>query len=173
MSDWATGAFLAACMLLAWSGCTKLRRPDATQHAAHALGMPSTRTTVRALGSIELGVAVAGVLVGGIAALAVAAVFTGLAIVSHRLLRRAPSTPCGCLGSPEAPVSRAHVAINVGAVVVAIVAAPGVSPLAALSTQPLAGVPFVVLAACTARLAALTMDQLPALAREAARGARG
>jgi hypothetical protein len=167
---WFAGPFLAACALLAWSGANKLLRPDATRIAARAIGLPSTRRAARALGAVELTAAIAGASFGGWAAILVALVYAGLVVVSLRLLARAPDTPCGCLGASNAPASRAHVAVNIGAACIAVLAAFGGSPLSVLGSQPLAGVPFVVLVLCAARLAALTIDALPTLARASRHG---
>src|SRR5262249_54090873 len=150
---WMTGPFVAACVLLAWSGALKLARPDATRAAARAIGLPASAFAVRAFATAEILTAVVGVLFGGVAALVVAAQFVVLAAVASRLYRRAPSTPCGCLGGrSETPASRAHVAIDAIAAFVALIAAFGTTPLDTLSTQPLAGMPFVVLVCCAARL---------------------
>ena len=160
-----SGPFLAACALLGWSGAAKLVRPRSTSTAAHAIGLPSSTAAVRAFGAVELGAACAGAAVGHAAALLVACAYAGLAVLAVRLLRRAPATPCGCLGASDAPVSPAHVALNFAAVVLAVAAAFGDAPLAGITALPLAGVPFVVLVLCAARLAALTIDVLPTLTR--------
>ena len=124
------------------------------------------------LGAIEVTVAIVGAVFGSFGALLVALVYTGLALIAFRLATRAPATPCGCLGAADAPASAAHVIVNVACVGAAICAAFGASPLRAVGTQPVAWVLFVVLVGVAARLAALTMEQLPALGR-AAKGARG
>jgi hypothetical protein len=160
-----SGPFLAACALLAWSGAAKLARPRATSAAAHAIGLPSSSGAVRAFGAIELGAACAGAAAGHAGALLVTCVYAGLAVLALRLLRRAPTTPCGCLGTSNTPASRAHVAVNAGAALVALGAAFDGSPFDGIAGLPLAGVPFVVLVLCAARLAALTIDALPALTR--------
>jgi methylamine utilization protein MauE len=167
---WFAGPFLAACALLVWSGANKVVHPDATRIAARAVGLPSTRTAVRALGAIELAAAIAGAVFGGWLAALVAAVYVGLAVVALRLLARAPDTPCGCLGASEVPASRVHVGVNIGAACVAVLAGFGGSPLSVLGSQPLGGVPFVVLVLCAARLAALTIEGLPAIARASREG---
>jgi hypothetical protein len=167
---WFAGPFLAACALLVWSGGNKLVHSDATRIAARAIGLPSTRKAVRVLGAVELTAAIAGVVLGSWAALLVAAAYAGLAVVSLRLLARAPDTPCGCLGAPNAPASRAHIAVNISAACVAGLAAFGGSPLSVLGSQPLGGVPFVVLVLCAARLTVLTVDGSPALARASREG---
>jgi hypothetical protein len=146
-------------VLLAWAGVGKLARPPATQAAARAIGLPSAAPVVRAFGAAEVAIAAAGVLFGGIAAVAVAAVYLLLASVAYRLLRVAPATPCGCLGGGTAPATRAHVVIDLAAAAVALLAAFGPAVVAELGEQPFAGVPFVVLAVCAARLAGLLMDR--------------
>ena len=165
-----SGPFLAACALLAWSGAAKLARPRHARAAARAIGLPSTAGAVRVLGAIELGAACAGAALGHIAALLVAVVYAALAVVALRLLRQSPATPCGCLGSSRGPASRAHVVVNGAAALIAVAAAFGGSPLAGISALPLAGVPFVVLVVCAARLATLTIDALPALTRASQQG---
>jgi hypothetical protein len=137
---------------------TKLVRPELTREAARAVGLPASCVAVRVFGAIECVIAVAGALIGGIAALGVAGMFVVLAVIAGRLLRRAPSTPCGCLGARATPVSPGHVVVDGLAAASALLAAFGVSPLSELGAQPLAGVPFVVLVLCAARLAALLME---------------
>ena len=160
-----SGPFLAACALLAWSGAAKLARPRSTGAAARAIGLPSSTVAVRAFAAMELGAACTGATVGHAGALLVACVYAGLALLAVRLLRRSPATPCGCLGASNTPASRPHVALNAAAALVALGAAFAGSPLAGITALPLAGVPFVVLVLCAARLAALTIDALPALTR--------
>jgi hypothetical protein len=157
------GPFLAACALLAWSGVNKLARPAATRVAARAIGLPSSARAVRGLGACELLAAILGIAFGGWCALLVAIAYAGLTLVSLRLLSHAPDAPCGCLGTAAAPVSRAHVALNLCASFIALGAAFGGSPLAVLGDQPLAGLPFIALVLCATWLATLTVDALPAL----------
>ncbi len=165
-----SGPFLAACALLVWSGAAKLTRPGSTSAAARAIGLPSSSGAVRVFGAIELGAACAGAAAGRAGALLVSCMYGGLAVVALRLLHRAPATPCGCLGTSSTPASRAHVAVNAGAALVALGATLDGSPLAGIAGLPLAGVPFVVLVLCAARLAALTIDALPVLTRASERG---
>jgi hypothetical protein len=172
VAAWVAGPFLAACALLVWSGAAKLRQPRWTRAAAHALGLPATPRAVRALGVVEVSAAVVGAGAGHLGAVAVAFVYGGLTIAALRLLRQAPATPCGCLGSSDAPVSYAHVIVNAGAVLVAVAAAFGGSPLARITDLPLAGVPFVALVLCGVWLATLMIDALPALQRATKEGAR-
>jgi hypothetical protein len=159
----AAAPFVAACTLLAAAGVAKLARPDGARDAMRASRLPSSRAAVRTVGALEAATALAGVVLGGTAALAVAAWYLLLAAVASRLSRRAPGTACGCLGAARAPVTRAHVALDLAAAAVAVVASGAGSPLARAGDLPLAGVPHIVLAACCARLAALVIDALPAL----------
>jgi hypothetical protein len=158
-----SGPFLAACVVLAVAGFKKLRRPAAAQPALHALGLPASAGTARAIGAAELLVAVLGAAIGSYAALAVAAAYLLLTVVALRLLRRAPSTPCGCLGAPDAPVTRTHVAVNAVAALVALAAATGSAPLG-YRPDPVAGAAaFLVLVACLAHITTLLVDAQPAL----------
>ncbi|MGH8978565.1 MAG: MauE/DoxX family redox-associated membrane protein [Acidimicrobiia bacterium] len=158
-----TGPFLAACALLAIAGTTKVMRPETARDAARALRLPGTAAAVRALGTLELLLAVGGVLIGRGAALAVAGCYALLAVTALMLWRRAPGTPCGCLGTTTTPATGAHVVLNVCASGVAAVSATGASPLSVIADQPLLGTPLLVLTACATWLAALVMDALPAL----------
>jgi hypothetical protein len=69
---------------------------------------------------------------------------------------------CGCFGHPDAPATVLHLAVNLGAAVVAGVAAsvplPGL--MAVLDQQP-AGLPFVLLIALTTYLLYLALTALP------------
>jgi hypothetical protein len=116
---------------------------------------------------IELSAAVGGIVIGGRAGLAVAAVYLGLALVAGRLLVRAPGTNCGCLGASDAPVSVAHVVVDGAAVLAAVFASLAGSPLAAAGDDPWARLAFVIAIGCCAWLAAQILDALPALTRAA------
>ena len=63
----------------------------------------------------------------------------------------------------DAPVSASHVVVNVAAVVAALLASAGGSPLAAVGDGVLARVAFVLLVGCCAWLVAIVLDSLPAL----------
>ena len=156
----AIGCFLVACALLAWSGAGKLARPSATRAAARAIGAPSSTAAVRALGALELGAAVAGAMWGGPAALLVASVYCGLAVAAFLLVRRAPDTPCGCLGASDTPASRTHVGLNLAAAAVAVIASFGGPPLAQISGRQLMVVTIVVEAVVLALLTVLVFGLL-------------
>jgi hypothetical protein len=159
----ACGPFLAACALLAVAGAGKMRHPSHTGAAARALGLPGNRAALRTLGAAELAIGLAGIGLGGAAAFVVAVSYGALTIAALLLWRGAPETPCGCIGASTAPASGAHVGVNAGAAVAAAVAAFGPRPFTVIADQPLAGVPFLVLVALAAGLAALVADSLPAL----------
>jgi hypothetical protein len=158
-----TGPYLAACALLALAGGAKLVRPARTREAARALRLPHSDGAVRALGTIELTIAGAGAVVGGWAAVTVAGCFALLTVAALVLWRRAPDTPCGCLGESRAPAAGGHVVLNAGAAVTAIAATMGASPWTVVADQPMAAIPFLALVACAIWLAALALDALPLL----------
>jgi hypothetical protein len=95
----------------------------------------------------------------------VAVCYFVLAVFAWRLLRRAPATPCACLGSSSAPVSRLHVVVNLAAVGAAVGSASGGSPLSVLSGHPFATVLFAALVGCCIELVALAFDVLPMVDR--------
>ena len=161
--DLAIGPFLAAVLLLAHSGFSKLARPEPTRPAMRALHLPHSELSVRVLGGLELAVAISGVVVGVAGAIAVAVTYTALAGAAFFLWRAAPSTPCGCLGASPTPATAIHVVVNLAAALTAVLAATAPHPFTVVADQPLAGVPFLVLAVCVAALAALTIDAWPRL----------
>lgn len=159
-----TGPFLAVCVVLAVAGIAKIRDPRPTATAARAASLPASTSVVRALGVSEVAIAVGGAALGGPSAAIVAVAYLALAAVALLLVRRAPRTPCGCLGTSAAPATYLHVGVNLAAAAVAVAAAVSASlPLAAVADQPLGGAPFVVLVLCAARLVALALDALPDL----------
>jgi hypothetical protein len=165
LANIAAGPFAAACLLLAFAGVAKLRRPAGTESAAAALGLPASPVAVRALGAVEVVAAGAGLALGGRATLVVAAIYLGLAVAAARLLAGSPGTNCGCLGASDAPVSTGHVIVDGAAVVAALLATLGGSPLAAAGTGVAVRVAFLAAIVCCAWLAAQLLDALPALNR--------
>ena len=165
LANIAAGPFAAACLLLAFAGVAKLRRPDGTGSAAAAIGLPPSPVAVRGLGAVELLAAAAGLALGGAAALVVAAIYLGLAVVATRLLVRSPGTNCGCLGASDSPVSIGHVLVDGAAVVAALLATFGDSPLSAAGASVAVRLAFLAATACCAWLAAQVLDALPALDR--------
>ena len=150
--DLAIGPYLAAVLLLAYAGIEKLVRPGATREAMHALHLPHRPIAVRTVGGLELAIAVVGLAAGTAGAIAVTFMYAALAVVALVLWRAAPT-----------PASGLHVFVNGAAAIVALLAASARHPFTVLAEQPLAGVPFVVLAICVAGLAALIIDAWPRL----------
>jgi hypothetical protein len=166
VANLATGPFVAACVLLLVSGFGKVRNPGPTAPALRAMGLPARPIAVRLLGVVELSVAIAGLCIGPAAAL-VAVMYGALAVVAWRLYRHSPATPCGCLGATTAPVSVAHVVLNVVAAAVALASVSTTSPIARMADAPAAGVVLLALSLLTARLAVLTADLEQELHQEA------
>jgi len=165
------GPFLAACALLVVAGAGKVLHPDPARLAARAAGLAVARSGVVGFGIVEVGVGCAAAIFGGLLAAAVAASYLLLTFVAIRLLRRSPATPCACLGSSSAVVTRTHVLIDVAAASVAAGATFGGSPWRALSGHWVAGAVFVALVATSVRLAMLALETLPALAAATEEGA--
>lgn len=132
-----TGPVLAAAVVLALAAPAKLRRPALTGNALAALGLPSSRELVRALGVGEL-VLAGWVLVApsapALALLAAAyAAFAGF--VAAALRRGTPLASCGCFGRPDTPPTRTHLVLVLGAGLACAAAALGAAgAVAALGT---------------------------------------
>jgi len=147
------GPFLACCALLMISGFAKVRDPRATQPAAAAIGVASVVPFVVAFGVVELLAGVGGAVFGGWAALAVAVMYVVLAGVALRLLRRAPATPCSCLGGTSAPATRTHVVLDLAAAVIALVAARSAgAPLQLIVDHPASSLVLGALVGCCVAL---------------------
>jgi hypothetical protein len=129
-----------------------------------AAGVPWAPLVVAAFGIAEVTAGTAGALFGGRAALTVAACYLALTVFAFRLLRRAPATPCACLGSSRAPVTRVHVVLDAMATAAAVVAASTGSPWAQFSGHWAGALPFIVLVGCCIGLASLALESLPLLA---------
>ena len=115
--------------------------------AARALGLPGTRRTVRAVGLVELPIAVAGVVIGGGAAVVVAAAYGVLAVATLLLWRRARGHAVRLPWCVHRAASGTHVVVNAAAAVAATLAVFGPRPFTVIADQPLAGVPFLLLVA--------------------------
>jgi hypothetical protein len=164
------GPFLAACVLLVLAGAAKVTRPEPARVAARAAGLSVPRSGVVAFGVVEVLAGVAGAVLGGRAALVVAGSYLVLTFVAVRLLVRAPSTPCACLGASNAVVTPTHVVLNVTAALISIGAAAAGAPLGLLSENWLAGAAFLILVACCVQLATLALEALPELATASRKG---
>jgi uncharacterized membrane protein YphA (DoxX/SURF4 family) len=159
VAEIASGPFLAAGALLVVTGAAKLRSPAPTTAAMHAIGLPARDALTRVIGATEIAVALAGAFAGGRVAFVVAATYTVFLAVAWRLLTRAPSTACGCIGAHSATVGPAHLATCAASIAVAVVygAWNGDGVVSVLRAQPFAGVPFAALVGCCAAIVALFM----------------
>ena len=162
--------FFAAALLLAVSGWTKLRRPGSAVGALRAAGLPSSDRVVRLLGAVEGVVGLGCLLASGRRELSVALAVLYLGFAGFLVaLLRSPDRPgsCGCVGATEAPPTRLHVILDLGAALTGVAAAarplPGLLPFAA--DLGWGGVPFVMGVALSAYLVHLVLAYLPAVIR--------
>lgn len=161
----AAGPFaIAACLLVA-GGLLKAVRPGDTAHAMRDAGLPATPLLVRVGGLAEAGVGVAALVIGDqVTAILVAASYTAFALfVTVALWRHTPLASCGCFGRADTPPTRLHVVLTAAAAAAAVAVAvqPGAALVDVLRTQPLDGVPFVLLVLCGVGFAYLALSSMP------------
>ncbi len=157
--DLLAGPYYAAALLVAGAGAAKLARPDAAYRAVRAAGLPATRTLVRGLGAVEIGVAgaaLAGARTGAMLLAASYLLFAGYAAFAGRR-----SAACGCFGEAGAPLGRLHVVVDLAlaavAAAVALAPLPGLAGL--LAAQPVAGAPFALAVVVVAALLYVTLTR--------------
>ena len=161
--------FFAAALLLAVSGWTKLRRPGSAVGALRAAGLPSGDRVARLLGAVEGAVGLGNLLAPGReVSAALAALYLGFAGFLVALLRSLDRPgSCGCVGANEAPPTRLHMILDLGAALTGVAAAarplPGLLPFAA--DLGWGGVPFVMGVALSAYLVHLVLAYLPVVIR--------
>jgi hypothetical protein len=164
-----TGPFAAFSLLLVAAAGPKIVRPQSTLRALSSLGLPGSPAAVRLLGVVEVAVGVGALVTGGraFAALVAASYLAFAAYVALALVRGGALASCGCFGKPDTPPTRLHLIVNATAAAVAIAVAvnPSTAALAALGTQPLAGLPFLVFVGCCTWFTYLSLSALPALRR--------
>lgn len=160
---WA-GPYLAAALLLVAAGVAKVARPDATATALRRAGLAVPAWTVRAGAAAEVAAGCWALTPGRWGAAAVGASYLAFAgFVALALRRGSPVSSCGCFGKADSPATRSHLALNLAAAAVALLAAArGQGGLVALMAhQPLAGVPLIGISAAVAYLAYLVITELP------------
>jgi len=165
------GPVLAASLLLAYAGATKLRRPASTVEALRAAGLPAPLMAGRVVGGFELAAAIWCLATGSRAACALVAVsYLAFAAFSARLLASGGGASCGCFGQTDAPASRTHVGVNLALGLLALAGAldPPGDLARVLDDQPLGGAPLLMFAALGAWAAYLALTLLPALDRAVA-----
>lgn len=102
-----------ALTLLAASGVAKLIDPEPTTGALRAARLPSSRSTVRALGVVEISAAVVGLAWGGPWLLLAVALYAGFTLFTYAAVRHElPIQSCGCFGRDDTPPSWVHVVFN-------------------------------------------------------------
>jgi uncharacterized membrane protein YphA (DoxX/SURF4 family) len=135
----------AAALLLCATGLAKIRRPEPTRDALHALRLPSGRLPAFALGGSEIVVGVAAVAWRvPLTAAALAALYAAFAVVVVAALRSGGLVSCGCAGRDDTPPTVVHLVVDVAFV--------GVGVAAAISGAPWLGVlavPYAFLLAWT------------------------
>ncbi|MEO6467572.1 MAG: MauE/DoxX family redox-associated membrane protein [Acidimicrobiia bacterium] len=166
MGVW-SGPFLIAAALLAAAGVAKTIDPTMTVGALRRFGIPVSSIAVRSLGAIEAVLALAAAITGARAlALAVAIsylLFSAFVVMAR--VRRLPIGSCGCFGRVDTPPSWIHVAVNLAAASIAlgVAARDGGGLASTLDSQPLAGVPFLVLVAIGTYAAFTALTVVPQL----------
>ena len=166
------GPYLAACLLLVAAGVGKLRPRRG------AAGEPGRRRRrAAAAAEVLLGACGLAVLDRGVAA-AVALAYAGFAgyvVVERR--RRGRLASCGCFGAEDTPVTRLHVALDLGLAAAAAAVGSGARTWPGAMTtvvgrQAWSGLPLALAAVLLAGLVRLALVRLP-VTMAAARAVRG
>lgn len=142
-----TGVFSTVAVVLVVSGAAKVWSPSGFVALVRSLGPTVPAALGQAVGAVEVTVGVVALLVGGPVVAGLVAVLYATFAVTVLLARRAGAASCGCFGAVAAPPSTVHAVVNLLSSVVAVAAAVAAAPpiVDVLRTQPLAGVPFLVL----------------------------
>ncbi len=180
----AFGIVALAEVLLVMTAVLKLRAPGPAASALHQVGLEVPHAAVRLGAVAELVVGVGGLVTGRpIFSAGVALCYLVFAVfVARALGRPEPVSSCGCFGRSaglrggtgdpvgDTPPTTAHLAFNLVAVAVCVLAVRWPPPGAAtvLRHQPLAGVPLVAFLALGAWLCWMLLALAP---RTAAAGA--
>ena len=166
---------LVACLLLALAGAPKIARPGYAVGALRSVRVRVPAAAVRALGAVETALGVVTAVTGGRALAAVVAMsylgFAGFLVVALRTGGAVSS--CGCVGRPDTPPTRTHVAVTVllaaAATAAAVHGAPGLTDIS-WSARTAVTLAFAALSTWLAWLALAVLPRLSALrltAREA------
>jgi uncharacterized membrane protein len=168
------GLLCAAALLLAAAGASKLLRP--TGSALTAARLPgaaklSGPAATRAGGLLELGIALAALMLGGRAGAGLLALCYGcLAAISVRLMTVARGADCGCFGRPSR-ISHWHTVVNVGFLLTGLVGLyrPAPALVTVFTDRPGYGMVLLLAATMLAYLSYLVITALPELLRLAVR----
>jgi hypothetical protein len=157
--------YLVAALMLAVGGVLKARRPAGTTGALRELGFAVPPAVIRIGGAAEVAVGVAAVVgVGPVPPALVGlsyGLFAGFVIMALR--RGTPLSSCGCFGETDTPPGWGHVVLNVIAAAVSVAWAlqPRPDAVHAVSSQPGAGIPLVLMVVVAAGLVYLVLIELP------------
>lgn len=122
--EYVAAVYLMAAVLLGAAGASKVVTPEPASAALARLQLYHRPWAVRALGLVELVVAVSAFILGGIVpATALAAFYAAFAVVAAAMVRSGSAEPCGCFGRIEMPATRRHLIVNILAVVAGLAAA--------------------------------------------------
>jgi hypothetical protein len=121
----ATAPLLVAAALLLAAGLPKVRRPAPATGALRSVGVRVPEAAVRVGGAAEAALGAAALLTGAPAyAAAVAASYAGFsAFLVAALARGGAVSSCGCLGRPDTPPTRTHLAVTLALAAAAATAA--------------------------------------------------
>ena len=129
MTSWLAEALamplFVAAGLLVIAGASKLRDPAPTGTVLRAVGVPRSRPAARFLGAAEVGAGAAAFAApSAVTALVVATSYAAFAsFLAYLIGRRISVRSCGCVGSRESPPTWTHIAVNLAAMIVAVMAA--------------------------------------------------
>jgi uncharacterized membrane protein YphA (DoxX/SURF4 family) len=148
LSEFSAAPFVVAAGLLVVSGSSKLGRPEPAVRSLEGAGLPSGRAAVRLLGSFEVAVGAACLLLPGPASAALLALaYAGFAAFLIRMMRAdGPARSCGCVGDRDTPPSVLHLGLNILAAASGVVAAVSVPPgvVDMVARSPMFGVPVLL-----------------------------
>jgi len=161
------GVVHALALLLLVAAAAKLGDPTSASVALRQAGLPGGTLVVRLLAVVEVAVAGAVLLVGGVVpAAALGLLHLGFAGFIAQLRRAAGAkASCGCFGGAEAPADLLHVVVNlVAGGLVAVALVDSVPPVASvLADQPVVGLPYVAAVVVGAWATGLCLTSLPTL----------
>jgi hypothetical protein len=160
-------AFATVAALLVVAGATKVRNPLPARLALRAIAAPSGPVAVRVVGAAEIAIgALCLVRPDAIAAGLLTLAYVVFACFVWQLLRAGGSVPCGCFGASLFEPSRLHVAMDLVAAAVALIAIASAPPaLFAISSAPASEALVLATIAAATYLGVLAFTFVPELWR--------
>jgi len=144
-----SGVFRILACVVVVGGVTKVAFPAGFAAPLRSLGLPSGTLPARLIGSLEVGVGAAALVIAGRTGALLLAVtyacFTAVVVAA----RRAGAESCGCFGAVDAPPGWVHITVNAASTVVALaaIAIPPAGLLDALEPLGSAAAPYLALLA--------------------------